>query len=215
MSATRYTVPATTSSNALSLSKTKGTPSVKIAFRSVPTEDGEQPRTLFADLWLTDAAFEATVRTLREVFRWEGNDLSELNAPILQGIEVDLVCEVEGYTDAQGATKQREVVRFINAPGGGGVKALDGMAAADLCASLNAKLAGMGRQAGAARQTGARQGTTPGQAGAGAPGASRAPQHGAQQGYQGASAARGTRGGPANGADDFPGFAPPQDSGEY
>lgn len=215
MSATRYTVPATVASNALSLSKTKGTPSVKIAFLTIPTEDGEQPRTLYADLWLTDAAFDSSVRTLREVFRWEGNDLAELNAPVLEGFEVDLVCEVEQYEDAQGNAKQREAVKFVNAPGGGGVKALDDMAASDLCASLNAKLAGMGRQAGAARQTGTRQGATPGQAGAVASGASRAPQHGTQRGHQGASAARGTRGGPANGADDFPGFAPPQDGGEY
>lgn len=219
MSATRYTVPATTSSNALSLSKTKGTPSVKIAFRSVPTEDGEQPRTLFADLWLTDAAFEATVRTLREVFRWEGNDLSELNAPILQGIEVDLVCEVEGYTDAQQQPREREVVKFINLPGAGGaggVKALDGMDAANLCSSLNARLASIGRQATTARQGSARQGSAAGQNAGAAAGVSRPPQNGLAQGRQGASAPRGGRGSAPAGADDFPGFAPPQDGGgEY
>ena len=215
MSATRYTVPATTSSNALSLSKTKGTPSVKIAFRSVPTEDSEQPRTLFADLWLTDAAFEATVRTLREVFHWEGNDLSELNAPILQGTDVDLVCEVEGYTDAQQQPREREVVKFINLPGAGGVKALDGMDAANLCASLNARLASIGRQATTARQGSARQGPAAGQNAGAAAGASRSPQHGLAQVRQGASAPRGGRGSAPAGVDDFPGFAPPQENGEY
>lgn len=215
MSANRYTVAATTSSNALSLSKTKGTPSVKIAFRSIPTEEAEQPRTLFADLWLTDAAFDASVRTLREVFRWEGDDLSELNSPILQGIEVDLVCEVEAYTDAQQQPREREVVKFVNLPGAGGVKALDGMDAANLCASLNAKLAGLGRQATAGRQGSARHAPVAGQAGAVAPGAASAPQHGLGQGRQGSGAPRSGRGSAPSGADDFPGFAPPQEDGEY
>lgn len=199
MSNNRYTVLATVMSHALSLSKEKGTPSVKFVFKSTPVDAEDQPRTLYADLWLTDAAFEASVRTLRETFGWQGADMAELNQPILRDIEVELVCEVEVYEN-----KEREVVRFINLPGGAGVKALDEMAAANLCASLNAKLAGMGQKAVAGRQSPSRQSDT-------GSGASRPPQHGRQGSY---TPGRG-RGAAPSGPDDFPGFAPPQEDGEY
>lgn len=137
MSNNRYTVPCKVTGNALAESKEKRTPSVKLALL---TQD-ENPRTLYADLWLTDATFDATVETLESVFGWSGMKLEELNEPILVGIEVDAVCEVETY-QGQNGTQEREVVKFINAPGsGGGVKKMEAAQVSAVVSRLDALLA--------------------------------------------------------------------------
>jgi hypothetical protein len=118
MSNDRYYVPCTVTGNALAEAKNeKRTPSVKIAMRSHPQQEGEQSRALYSDLWLTEAAFEGTIKTLEEVFGWTGHSLAELNEPVLAGVEVVAVCEQE-YNDQLG--KWFEKVVFINRPGGGG-----------------------------------------------------------------------------------------------
>lgn len=135
-----YYFPAVVTGNALAESKNSKTPSVAVGLRTIPQE-GESPMTLYANLWLTDAAFEATVKTLREVLGWKGSDLTELNEPILKGIEVTAVCE---WTEYEG--KGRYEVRFLNSPGGGGgVRKLDETAAKFIVSRLNAKLAQMSR----------------------------------------------------------------------
>lgn len=103
--------------NALAVSKNKGTKSVKVSLESVPKE-GEAPRALWCDLWLTEATVERTIETLEKVLGWQGKSFAELNNPILAGAEVVAVCEWE--QDDQG--RDREKVAFLNSTAGGGVK---------------------------------------------------------------------------------------------
>lgn len=146
----RYNVPATVVGHALALSSQKNTPSVKLVLRTTD----ENPRNLYKDLWLSDGAFDGSVKVLREVLGWQGMDLQELNAQpaILAGIEVVAVCEVEEYDGPNGEPREREVVAFINDPNAqGGAKPLEAAQAANLARSLNAKLAALGRASGANR----------------------------------------------------------------
>jgi hypothetical protein len=143
----RYTVPSVVLSNTLAVSEKKGTPSVKIQLQ---TRD-EQPRILYADLWLSDAAYEGSVNTLREVFGWQGVDIREFANPILAGLDVDAVCEQEWYQPDGGEGKNQEKVKFLNAPGGsGGMKTLDQPTIDNVFGRLNAKIAALGRAPGAA-----------------------------------------------------------------
>jgi hypothetical protein len=147
-----YYLPAVITGNALAESKEKRTPSVSISMRTIPQE-GEQAQTLYANLWLTDGAFDATVKTLRETLGWQGNDLMELNQPILKDIEVVAVCAWGEY-NGQG----RYEVRFLNSPGGGGgVKKLDEGQARSIVSRLNAKLVATSKGSGAASAPAARR----------------------------------------------------------
>lgn len=139
MSNERYYVPAITTGNALAEAKNeKRTPSVKIAMRTHPQQEGEQPRALYADLWLSDAAFEGSIKTLEDVFGWTGHTLAELNEPVLAGIEVVAVCEQE-YNEQK--NQWFEKVVFINRPGGGGgVAKLDEAQSRQVVGKLDALL---------------------------------------------------------------------------
>jgi hypothetical protein len=134
-------IPGTITGNALDQSNS-GSPSVCIAI----TTHEEGPRVLYANLYLTEAAFDSSVKVLREVIGWEGFDIRELNEPIFKGIEVTAACAWETYEG-----KDKFKVKFINKPGGGGVKKLDPMQAETLARSLNARLAALGRASGSAR----------------------------------------------------------------
>jgi hypothetical protein len=146
----RYNVPSTVVGHALAISSQKNTPSVKLVLRA----NDDQPRNLYKDLWLSDNAFDGSIKVLREVLGWQGMDLQELNAQpaILSGIEVVAVCEVEEYEGPNGEPREREVVAFINDPNAqGGAKPLEAAQAANLARSLNARLAALGRASGSAR----------------------------------------------------------------
>lgn len=105
--------------NALAKSSSKGTASVKISLETVPKDGStEQPRTLWADLWLTEKTMERTIETLEKTLGWQGKSFAELNKPVLAGVEVVAVCEWE--VDDQG--RDREKVAFLNSTAGGGVK---------------------------------------------------------------------------------------------
>lgn len=120
--ADRHYVPCIVTGNAIAVSKEKKTPSVRIALKTTDAE----PRSLWADLWLTDNAFEATLKTLEETFGWEGEKLSDLNEPILKDLTCDAVCEWEQITTQSGQLEWKEKVVFLNRTGGGGgVKKLD------------------------------------------------------------------------------------------
>lgn len=138
MSNERYYVPCTVTGNALAEAKNeKKTPSVKIALRTIPQKEGEQARVLYADLWLSDAAFEGSLKTLEEVLGWTGITLAELNEPVLAGVEVVAVCEQE-YNEQ--LNKWFEKVVFINRPGGGGVAKLDDAQSRQVVGKLDALL---------------------------------------------------------------------------
>jgi len=133
----RHTLSAEVTGNANSVSKEKQTPSIKIAFR---VED-ENPKTVYADLWLTDKTFESTMKTLEEVFGWQGDKISELNEPILKGCKAELVCEWEEFSGQNGQEWKEKVV-FINRPGGGaGIKKMDEATVSTIAAKLDGVLA--------------------------------------------------------------------------
>jgi hypothetical protein len=127
----RYTVAVAIAGNSLAEAST-GTSSVKLVLQTLE----EQPRTLYADLWLSDKAFDATVKTLREVLGWQGTDFQELNEPIFVGAELDAVVDIEEYNG-----KLQHKVAFLNLPGRATAKPLDPAKASQLAARLNAKLA--------------------------------------------------------------------------
>lgn len=181
----RYYVPCVVTGNALAEAKNeRRTPSVKVALRSMPQQEGEQPRTLYADLWLSEAAFEASIKTLEETLGWTGMSIAELNEPVLAGVEVVAVCEQE-YNQNSG--KWFEKVLFLNRPGsGGGVARMDEQSARGIVSKLDGLLA-------RARSNKPRT--------AAAPAPARRP------------ATAPARQAAPTGADDFPGYAPPEAEG--
>lgn len=139
--AERHYVRCTVVGNALAESKEKKTPSVKIRLQAIPganppIEGFADNRTLWADLWLTDAALESSIETLEKVLGWRGSSFAELNDPCFDGVEVEAACEWE---DVGG--QWREKVVFLNAPGGGGVKKLEDVQVRQVVSRLDAVLA--------------------------------------------------------------------------
>jgi hypothetical protein len=102
-------------SNSLAHVGDKKTPSVKFQLKvcfNIATPNIAEGGVLYADLWLTDAAFENTMKTLSETFGWNGEDISELNnGELLFGIECNAVVEIEEYDG-----KLRPKVKFLNNP---------------------------------------------------------------------------------------------------
>lgn len=139
--ADRHYVRCIVAGNALAESKEKKTPSVKIRLNTIaganPVIEGvADQRTLWADLWLTDAAMESTIETLEKVLGWRGSSFAELNEPCFDGVEVDVACEWE---DVNG--QWREKVVFLNAPGGGGVKKMEDAQVQQVVSKMDAILA--------------------------------------------------------------------------
>lgn len=139
--AERHYVRCAVRGNALAESKEKKTPSVKIRLQAIPganqpIEGYAEDRTLWADLWLSDASVEGSIETLEKVLGWHGNSFAELNEPCFEGVEVEAVCEWE-----QVGERWLEKVVFLNAPGGGGVKKLDEAQARQVVSKLDAVLA--------------------------------------------------------------------------
>jgi hypothetical protein len=139
----RYTIACTVAGNALHEAKS-GNLSCKIVLQVTGDTSAltyHPPYTLYADLWLTDAAVESSLKTLRNALGWDGTDSLELNEPIFQGATVDAVVDVEEYypDGATGPTLQHKVA-FLNAPGAMGAKKLDEQKARSFAAQLNAKI---------------------------------------------------------------------------
>lgn len=118
----RYT--ATIESAELGQSEAKGTPFLSLLCK---TAEGEE---LTAYLYLSDAAFERTTKTLREVFAFDNN--FETVVAQVTGKECSIVVEAEEY---EGKTRMR--VKWINAVGGSSGKPLEN--AGSLLAQLSAK----------------------------------------------------------------------------
>lgn len=118
----RYT--ATIESAELGQSEAKGTPYLSLLCK---TAEGEE---LTAYLYLSDAAFERTTKTLREVFGFDNN--FETVVAQVTGKECSIVVEAEEY---EGKTRMR--VKWINAVGGSSGKPLEN--AGSLLAQLSAK----------------------------------------------------------------------------
>lgn len=141
--AERHYVRCIVRGNALAESEQKKTPSVKIRLQAIPganekMEGYAEDRTLWADLWLTDAALESTIETLEKVLKWQGKSFAELNEPCLEGVEVVAACEWE---QNQSTGKWFEKVVFLNTPGGGGVKKMEDAQVKSVVSKLDALLA--------------------------------------------------------------------------
>ena len=134
----RYTATAKTVD--LGQSAEKGTPYVSILFE---TEQGED---LTAFLYLSDAALERTVRTLREVFGFN-DDFGTVKEQVT-GKQASIVVEAEEYEG-----KSRMKVKWINTVGGGSGKPLEN--ASTLLAQLSAKAKRIPAAAPAATRTAA------------------------------------------------------------
>jgi len=93
----RRTLTAKVIDNSLSKSKDKGTPSVRIAFRTqfdVACPETPEILNLTADLWLTFKCLDRTFKTLKEAFGWDNaGQIEDLNEPILLGKVCNLVVE--------------------------------------------------------------------------------------------------------------------------
>ena len=130
----------TITSHALAESKNNHTPSVKLCIKATTClDDGNAvDKTFYADLWLTDASAQNTIKTLRSI-GWQGMDFAELNGGnTLEGLAVEITTEVETYEN-----NDYEKVRFVNAPGhyaNRGVKAMDANQAKAVVAKYNALL---------------------------------------------------------------------------
>lgn len=130
----------TITSHGLAESKNNHTPSVKLCIKATTClDDGNAcDKTFYADLWLTDASAQNTVKTLRSI-GWQGMDFATLNGGNdLEGMEVEITTEVETYEG-----NDYEKVRFVNAPGhfaNRGVKAMDANQAKAVVAKYNALL---------------------------------------------------------------------------
>jgi len=111
----RFKFLAVCTENCLAESSNNHTPSVQFMFDlTAELVPGEAPRpvsnSMRADLWLTDAAFERTMKTLAQVFAWNGANIEELNdRSLFSGKKVILVCEEEEYNG-----EKRMKVVFIN-----------------------------------------------------------------------------------------------------
>lgn len=117
----RYT--ATVESAELGQSEAKGTPYLSLLCKTTEGED------LTAYLYLSDAAFERTTKTLREVFGFDNN--FEKVVEQVTSKECSIVVEAEEFEG-----KSRMKVKWINTVGGSG-KPLEN--AGSLLAQLSAK----------------------------------------------------------------------------
>lgn len=101
--------------NAIRKSKSKGTPSV--SFKFFTKFDITNPlipvhNYIYADLWLTPSCIDRTIKTLRKVFAWKGNNIKELNDPIFRDVEVDLVIvkNENNYSEVKWINKPSSVI---------------------------------------------------------------------------------------------------------
>lgn len=101
--------------------------------------------------WLSDGAFDNTIRRLAEVFGFDG-DLATLNsgAQTLAGLPCNITTEMENY---QG--KDRLKVAWLNPPGGGGAKPLEAAKVQSILGKLNAKAKAIAKSVKAAAPVGA------------------------------------------------------------
>lgn len=103
---------------ALSESSQKGTPYVHLELE-ILAEGHYQGRLVYKDLWLTDGAWEYSLKDLRTC-GWTGTDISDLTG--VEANEVNVTIEHEAMTDKEsnpltdddGRVKMRARVRWIN-----------------------------------------------------------------------------------------------------
>lgn len=102
--------------------------------------------------WLSDKAFESTIRTLVKAFGWDG-DIAALEAGRsnpFAGKLVEIVCEFDTYKG-----KTRLKVLWLNNPNGGGAKKMDAGKLASLVRTLGRQSMAIAKTIAQEEQTGA------------------------------------------------------------
>lgn len=102
----------------LGASKNKGTPFIELYFKITQGENaGEMVKW---QGYFTDATSERTIQSL-VTMGWKGDDLSEFEDGNLHGLdanEVDIVVELESYTNDAGEERKTPKVQWVNRAGG-------------------------------------------------------------------------------------------------
>lgn len=94
---------------------------LEIAFKF---KQGEAEERLTWVAWLTPAAIQFSMETLKNVLGFNGNDSADANgaltdpAALAYGQDVRLVVELEPYTDKNGQAKTSPKIKFVNKLGG-------------------------------------------------------------------------------------------------
>ncbi len=102
----------------LGTSKTKGTPFIEF-YLTILEGDNKGGRARWTG-YFTENTNERSIQSL-QICGWQGDDLSEFSDGALHGLdanEVEMVVELEEYTNAEGETKTSPRVAWINRAGG-------------------------------------------------------------------------------------------------
>lgn len=106
------TFEALISDHTLAMSK-NNTPSVKFkltATKNLLTDTEIQPEAVFFDAYLSDAAFDNSMKALSDSIGWYGTDFSDFNGTgMFLGMKVSIVCDEEIYEG-----KLQTKVKFMN-----------------------------------------------------------------------------------------------------
>jgi len=130
-------------------SKEKQTPYVRIPIRV--TEGPCKGHIAVVNLWLSNGAFDNTIKRMAEVFQFDG-DLAALHLgkQTLAGKPCNIETEMETYEG-----KDRLKVKWLNPPGGGGAQPMDEAKVASILLSLNAKAKAIAKATNTAAKSGA------------------------------------------------------------
>lgn len=143
----KETYSAVVMANALQMTQ-NGKESVAIQVQTIANlVTGEEAEKRFVgNLWLTPAAVEKSIETLREVFGYKENSFRPLNDPKkLNGVEVEITVEYDIYNG-----QERASVRWFNKPGSfanRGIKPIADSLAASICERLDAYFINAGQAA--------------------------------------------------------------------
>lgn len=111
---------------------TKETPAIRIP---LIVKEGEcEGQTINATLWLSDKAFDNTIKRLAEVFGWDGNLDALHNGEGFAGMPCRIETEIEEH---EGKSELR--VKWLNHIDGGGSGPIDPEKASSIIAMLNRK----------------------------------------------------------------------------
>ncbi len=111
----------------------KGTPSVQIPL--IVVEGDLEGKRITAHLWLTEAAFENTVKTLHDVFGFDGDFEALAKSPKgFAGLPASIVTEMETYNG-----EKRCKLKWLNNPNSGPKPAMEATKVSSLISQINRK----------------------------------------------------------------------------
>lgn len=119
-------------------------------FIGIPLQITEGPNKGHCEIynaWISDAAYERTVKNLKEVFGWDG-DLEALAQEVNTGPFVNKRCSIVVEEEPDRSGNPRTVIKWLNGPDGGG-KTIEVNRALQLARRLSGKPPGEEAPAGA------------------------------------------------------------------